>query len=126
MFWINIGFMLFSVGNGKDSGKLSGRIVDSDMHDVGRFLNRLLGLPPDIQNRLVFCSLKIDILVAVVITLYTSLSKYRLFELFVSILDLLVQNARTEGHFDSGIVDMKANVIELQGTPKVISVDWIM
>lgn len=55
MFMINIGFLLFSVGNGKDSGKLSGRIVDSDMHDVGRFLNRLLGLPPDIQNRLVFC-----------------------------------------------------------------------
>lgn len=41
----------FVVGNGKDYGKLSGRIIDSDMHDVGRFLNRLLGLPPDIQNR---------------------------------------------------------------------------
>ncbi|GLT54089.1 hypothetical protein SLA2020_273180 [Shorea laevis] len=40
------------IANGKDSGKLSGRIVDSDMHDVGRFLNRILGLPPDIQNRL--------------------------------------------------------------------------
>jgi hypothetical protein len=38
-------------GNGKDAGKLSGRIVDSDMHDVARFLNRLLGLAPDIQNR---------------------------------------------------------------------------
>ncbi|KAK9269142.1 hypothetical protein L1049_000911 [Liquidambar formosana] len=85
------------IGNGKDSGKFYGRIVDSDMHDVGRFLNRLLGLPPEIQNRL--------------------------FELFVSILDLLVQNARTEGHFDSGIVDMKANIIELQGTPKTVHVD---
>ncbi|KAJ9540010.1 hypothetical protein OSB04_026516, partial [Centaurea solstitialis] len=39
------------VGNGKDSGKFSGRIVDSDMHDVGRFMNRLLGLPPEIENR---------------------------------------------------------------------------
>jgi hypothetical protein len=76
---------------------VSSRIVDSDMHDVGRFLNRLLGLPPDIQNRL--------------------------FELFVSILDLLVQNARIEGNLDSGIVDMKANVIELQGTPKTVHVD---
>lgn len=38
-------------GSGKESGKGSGRIVDSDMHDVGRFLNRLLGLPPEIQNR---------------------------------------------------------------------------
>ncbi|KAI5683641.1 hypothetical protein M9H77_04869 [Catharanthus roseus] len=40
--------------NYSDSGKLSGRIVDSDMHDVGRFLNRLLGLPPEIQNRHAF------------------------------------------------------------------------
>lgn len=85
------------VGNGKDSGKFSGRIVDSDMHDVGRFLNRLLGLPPEIQNRL--------------------------FELFVSILDHLLQNARIEGHLDTGIVDMKANTIELQGTPKTVHTD---
>lgn len=85
------------LGNGKDSGKLSGRIVDSDMHDVGRFLNRLLGLPPEIQNRL--------------------------FELFVSILDLLIRNARIEGQLDSGIVDMKANIIELQGTPKTVHID---
>lgn len=28
-----------------------GRIVDSDLHDVGRFLNRLLGIRPEIQNR---------------------------------------------------------------------------
>lgn len=40
------------VGNGK-----SGRIIDSDMHEVGRFLNRILGLPPDIQNGFVFCEL---------------------------------------------------------------------
>ncbi|XP_071730329.1 protein FORGETTER 1 isoform X1 [Rutidosis leptorrhynchoides] len=85
------------IGNGKDSGKFSGRIVDSDMHDVGRFLNRLLGLPPDIQNRL--------------------------FELFVSILDHLLQNARLEGHLDTGIVDMKANTIELQGAPKTVHID---
>ncbi|CAL0333656.1 unnamed protein product [Lupinus luteus] len=85
------------LGNGKDLGRLSGRIIDSDMHDVGRFLNRLLGLPPEIQNRL--------------------------FELFVSVLDLLVQNARIEGNLDAGIVDLKANVIELQGTPKTVHVD---
>ncbi|XP_073000947.1 LOW QUALITY PROTEIN: protein FORGETTER 1 [Typha latifolia] len=83
--------------NGKDSGKISGRIVDSDMHDVGRFLNRLLGLPPDIQNRL--------------------------FELFTSILDLLIHNARNEGQLDSGIVDIKANIIEMQGQPKTVHVD---
>ncbi|RZC64950.1 hypothetical protein C5167_008642 [Papaver somniferum] len=92
---------LVSVGIVRDTilgnGKVSGKIVDSDMHDVGRFLNRLLGLPPDIQNRL--------------------------FELFISILDLLVQNARSEGQFDSGIVDIKANVVELQETPKTVHVD---
>jgi hypothetical protein len=43
----------------------------------------------------------------------------RLFELFVNILDLLVHKARIEGNFDTGIVDLKATVIELQGTPKV-------
>uniref|UniRef100_A0A2P2LR73 PHD-type domain-containing protein n=1 Tax=Rhizophora mucronata TaxID=61149 RepID=A0A2P2LR73_RHIMU len=95
---VSVGIVRDSVlGNGKDYGKLSGRIVDSDMHDVGRFLNRLLGLPPEIQNRL--------------------------FELFVNILDLLIQNARIEGNLDSGIVDMKANIIELQGTPKTVHVD---
>ncbi|PKA64092.1 hypothetical protein AXF42_Ash005104 [Apostasia shenzhenica] len=83
--------------NGKDGNKLSGRIVDSDMHDVGRFLNRLLGLPPDIQNRL--------------------------FELFIKILELLIHNARSEGQFDSGIVDIKANIVELQGSPKTVHVD---
>ncbi|GLU08554.1 hypothetical protein SLE2022_254600 [Rubroshorea leprosula] len=95
---VSVGIIRDTVlGNGKDNGKLSGRIVDSDMHDVGRFLNRLLGLPPDIQNRL--------------------------FELFISILDVLIQNARIEGNLDSGIVDMKANIIELQGTPKTVHVD---
>ncbi|CAA3028935.1 strawberry notch isoform X1 [Olea europaea subsp. europaea] len=95
---ISVGIIRDSVlGSGKDSGKISGRIVDSDMHDVGRFLNRLLGLPPEIQNKL--------------------------FELFVCILDLLIQNARTEGHLDSGIVDMKANSVELQGNPKTVHVD---
>lgn len=43
----------FDIGNGKNPEKISGRIIDSDMHDVGRFLNRILGLPPDIQNRFV-------------------------------------------------------------------------
>ncbi|KAK9135289.1 hypothetical protein Syun_014619 [Stephania yunnanensis] len=95
---VSVGIVRDTVlGNGKEYGKFSGRIVDSDMHDVGRFFNRLLGLPPEIQNRL--------------------------FELFVSILDLLIQNARREGHFDSGIVDMKANTVELKEKPKTVHVD---
>lgn len=44
---------------------------------------------------------------------------YRLFELFLSSLDLRVQKARLEGQFDSGIADMKGNKIELKGVPKV-------
>lgn len=54
---------------GKDSGKITGRIVDSDMHDVGRFLNRLLGLAPEIQNRSVTCELKSDLLMQLESTL---------------------------------------------------------
>ncbi|XP_052207187.1 protein FORGETTER 1 [Diospyros lotus] len=95
---VSVGIVRDSVlGTGKELGKITGRIVDSDMHDVARFLNRLLGLPPEIQNRL--------------------------FELFVNILELIIQNARIEGHFDSGIVDVKANIIELQGSPKTVYVD---
>lgn len=49
----------------KDSGKLTGRVADSDMHDVGRFLNRILGLPPKVQNRSVICKLSTAFLVTV-------------------------------------------------------------
>ncbi|GAU25309.1 hypothetical protein TSUD_274160 [Trifolium subterraneum] len=72
-------------------------IYEKQSYDVRRFLNRLLGIAPDIQNRL--------------------------FEIFVHILDDLVQKARIEGNLDIGIVDLKANVIELQGTPKTVYVD---
>ncbi|KAF3325766.1 protein strawberry notch 1 [Carex littledalei] len=83
-----------SNGNG---GKMPGRIVDSDMHDVARFLNRLLGLPPNIQNKL--------------------------FELFTTTLDVILHRARIEGQLDSGIVDITANKIELQGPPKTVYED---
>lgn len=88
--------ILSEPGSG-ESAKGSGRRIESDMHDVGRFLNRLLGLPPEIQNRL--------------------------FELFISILDVIMQNARTEGNLDYGIVDIRANTIQLQGKPKTVHVD---
>ncbi|OEL13043.1 Protein strawberry notch-like protein 1, partial [Dichanthelium oligosanthes] len=78
--------------NGKNGGKLTGRILDSDMHDVARFLNRILGL---------------------------------LFDLFTSILDLVIQNARTEGQLDSGIVDIKAKSIEMKESPKTVHVDTL-
>lgn len=113
------------VGTGKEPVK--GRIVESDMQDVGRFLNRLLGIRPEIQNRYGWCIWSnLTFQVATIINNSRCLWYCRLFELFVSILDLLVQTARVEGHLDSGIVDMKANTIKLQGAPKVtILLSWI-
>jgi len=67
------------------------------MHDVARFLNRLLGLAPNIQNRL--------------------------FDLFTSILDVVLHNARIEGQLDSGIVDLKAKNIEMKEAPKTVHTD---
>ncbi|KAJ7530305.1 hypothetical protein O6H91_15G088700 [Diphasiastrum complanatum] len=84
-------------GEEKYPSKPTGRIAEVDMHDVGRFLNRLLGVPPDQQNWM--------------------------FEYFVNIFDELVNDARKEGQFDSGIVDIKASLIELQGLPKTVHVD---
>ncbi|AQK46033.1 RING/FYVE/PHD zinc finger superfamily protein [Zea mays] len=108
VYTITINFMVFPIlcvqhskswfqGNGKDPGKLSGRIVDSDMHDVARFLNRLLGLSPNIQNRL--------------------------FDLFTSILDIVLHNARIEGQLDSGIVDIKAKNVEMTESPRTVHTD---
>ncbi|PON79909.1 Protein strawberry notch [Trema orientale] len=120
---------LVAVGIVRDSfignGKISGRIVESDMHDVGRFLNRILGLAPEIQNRYATCGFNSKFLTAdgVMLSVLKTIMNHRLFELFVSILDLLVQNARIEGNLDSGIVDMRANIVELQGKPKTVHVD---
>ncbi|MCH79441.1 strawberry notch-like protein, partial [Trifolium medium] len=52
-------------------------------NDIGRFLNRILGIAPVIQNRL--------------------------FGFFVDILNHLVREARDKGVLDTGIVDLKVN-----------------
>ena len=44
----------------------------------------------------------------------------RLFDLFTSILDVVLQNARREGQLDSGIVDIKAKHVEMKEPPKVM------
>jgi hypothetical protein len=44
-----------------------------------------------------------------------------LFDLFTSILDVVLHNARIEGQLDSGIVDIKAKKIEMKESPKVMS-----
>lgn len=100
---LTVGIIRDAVGVNQSNGttkpftRPSGRIAEADLHDVGRFLNRALGLPPDIQNRL--------------------------FEFFVSVFDELIRDARKEGQFDSGIVDIKASTIELCGAPKTVHVD---
>ncbi|CAJ2659094.1 unnamed protein product [Trifolium pratense] len=85
----SVGISMETTGNSKKSNQ--------NKKAIRRFLNRILGIAPEIQNRL--------------------------FELFVNNLDLLVQKARIEGSLDRGIVHLKANVIELQGTPKTVYVD---
>uniref|UniRef100_A0A0D3GXJ6 PHD-type domain-containing protein n=1 Tax=Oryza barthii TaxID=65489 RepID=A0A0D3GXJ6_9ORYZ len=41
-----------------------------------------------------------------------------LFDLFTSILDIVIQNARSEGQLDSGIVDIKAKSVKMKESPK--------
>lgn len=49
--------LLIYIGDDNDPGWLSIHINDNDMHDIGRFLNRILGIAPETQNRFVFCEL---------------------------------------------------------------------
>ncbi|KAK1397102.1 hypothetical protein POM88_006965 [Heracleum sosnowskyi] len=74
-------------------------VDNRDMHNVERFLNRLLGLQPEMQNSL--------------------------FEFLVSILDLLVHKVRLEGQFDSGISDLKASTMGLRGLPKNVHINQL-
>lgn len=111
---------------------MPGRIVDSDMHDVARFLNRLLGLPPDIQNKyVVYTGKKYTITEFLSVPTNKNylhnkllLGVCRLFELFTSTLDVVLHKARNEGQYDSGIVDIKANKIEMHRPPKVTFFFW--
>ncbi|KAG8046755.1 hypothetical protein GUJ93_ZPchr0008g13921 [Zizania palustris] len=73
-----------------------GIIRDAIMCD-GKNGGKLTGLAPDIQNRL--------------------------FDLFTSILDIVIQNARNEGQLDSGIIDIKAKSVKMKESPKTVHVD---
>eukprot|EP00898_Chlorokybus_atmophyticus_P004114 jgi/Chlat1/4703/Chrsp3S00444 len=75
----------------------SGKISDNDLTDVPRFLNRLLGLPPETQNML--------------------------FSYFEQTFKLIIDAARKEGRFDAGIVDVRAASVELAGEPTVVHQD---
>nr|BAD02983.1 putative sno protein [Oryza sativa Japonica Group] len=50
-------------------------------------------------------------------------SVLKLFDLFTSILDIVIQNARSEGQLDSGIVDIKAKSVKMKESPKTVHVD---
>eukprot|EP00899_Mesostigma_viride_P003167 jgi/Mesvir1/12851/Mv05881-RA.1 len=70
----------------------SGRVPDKDLSDVPRFLNRLLGITPDLQNRI--------------------------FSYFDSNLQAFVEAARKEGIYDAGITSIKGTSIELTQEPQ--------
>ncbi|KAL3149047.1 hypothetical protein ABBQ32_001892 [Trebouxia sp. C0010 RCD-2024] len=74
-----------------------GRIADADKVDIARFLNRLLGLAPEAQAQI--------------------------FDLYQAVLEGSIRQARKEGKYDEGIVDVKGTAITLAQPPQVIRRD---
>lgn len=70
-----------------------GKIADADKQDVGRFLNRMLGLEPEWQAYL--------------------------FDLFQAMMEHVVSEAKRDGKYQDGIVDVKATSVELKEPPRV-------
>ena len=64
-----------------------GKIADADKQDVGRFLNRLLGLEP--------------------------LWQCQLFDFFQALMEHGIAQAKKEGKYQDGIVDLRATSITL-------------
>ena len=73
-----------------------GKISDADKQDVGRFLNRLLGLDPEWQAKL--------------------------FDFFQAMLEHIVAEAKREGRYQDGIVDVKATSVVLKDNPQVSNI----
>ncbi|CAI7912606.1 unnamed protein product [Closterium sp. NIES-54] len=78
---------------------VGGKIPESDMSDVARFLNRMLGLQPAQQNRL--------------------------FEFFAAIFAHLVATARKEGELDMGIISVRAPRITVTQPSQVVYEDEV-
>lgn len=70
------------------------RVDDRFLTDVGKFLNRILGLPVSKQNLM--------------------------FSYFSSCMDVIIQNAKREGRFDEGLQDITAASIQMVGEPKEV------
>ncbi|XP_033761230.1 LOW QUALITY PROTEIN: protein FORGETTER 1-like [Pecten maximus] len=65
---------------------------DKDMGDVSKFLNRILGLGVTKQNVI--------------------------FTYFMECMKLMIQNAKTEGRYNEGMLDIKASSVEMVNKPK--------
>ncbi|CAI5485719.1 unnamed protein product, partial [Closterium sp. Naga37s-1] len=78
---------------------VGGKIPESDMSDVARFLNRMLGLQPAQQNRL--------------------------FEFFAAIFAHLVATACKEGELDMGIISVRAPRITVTQPSQVVCEDEV-
>ncbi|CAC5397982.1 Protein strawberry notch homolog 2,Protein strawberry notch homolog 1,Protein strawberry notch,Protein FORGETTER 1 [Mytilus coruscus] len=74
--------------------KLGVALKDSDAGDVSKFLNRILGLSVEKQNLI--------------------------FNYFTEVLKLTIQNARKEGRYNEGMLDITASSVEMIGEPKEI------
>ncbi|KAK9819870.1 hypothetical protein WJX72_003467 [[Myrmecia] bisecta] len=75
----------------------AGKIADVDKSDVPRFLNRLLGLEPDVQRHI--------------------------FDFYQALLEATIERARKDGKYDEGIVDIKGTSVTLREEPQVIHRD---
>ncbi|BDA46474.1 Protein strawberry notch homolog 1 [Coccomyxa sp. Obi] len=77
----------------------AGKVAEVDKGDVPRFLNRLLGLEPEVQE----C----------------------IFDFYQAILEATIAQARREGRYDEGIVDVSGTSITLAEEPQVIRRDEV-
>ncbi|XP_033119248.1 protein FORGETTER 1-like isoform X2 [Anneissia japonica] len=77
-----------------DTSSLTTKVFDRDTSDVGKFLNRILGLAVDRQNLI--------------------------FSYFTECLQAVISAAKKEGRYNEGLVDIIAPSIQIVGEPKVV------
>lgn len=83
-FFKDIAGALVGVGLIVNSEQVRGTLtLDKDYNNMSKFLNRMLGIPVDLQNHL--------------------------FKYFTDVLDTIIEKAKKSGNFDSGIADLGAN-----------------
>ncbi|XP_029633048.1 protein strawberry notch homolog 1 isoform X1 [Octopus sinensis] len=80
-----------------DPVKFTVQVKKEDLGNVGKFLNRILGLPVMKQNLI--------------------------FNYFIQCLDITIQNAKREGKYNEGLLDITASSVEMVGEPKEVFKD---